>query len=632
MNYKEAFSEYIGNGLISQKDTDKLFALRNEHVLEIVKKFVDLCKPRKVTVISDSKEDIEYVRQHSILNREESKLQIAGHTIHYDGYYDQARDKNNTKVLIPKGEYKSPWINTMDREEGLKDVFDIMDGCMEGKECLVRFFCLGPINSKFTIGALQLTDSFYVAHSEDLLYRTGYEEFKELNGSPDFFYFIHSAGALTGTPPVTKNVDKRRIYIDLQEKRVLTVNNQYAGNSLGLKKLALRLAIHKANNEDWLTEHYFILGVRPKGKNRVTYFTGAFPSACGKTSTAMLPGQLIVGDDIAFLRSWEGGFAHAVNIEKGIFGIIKDVNAKDDPVIYEALTTPRELIFSNVLVKDGKPYWIGMGIDHPKNGFNHYGNWVEGMTDEDGNLISHAHPNARYTINLSDLSNCDPKLEDPNGVPIHGIFYGGRDSDTMPPIIQSLNWEHGIFLGATIESETTSATLGTVGVRTASPMANLDFLVVPLGKYLKNHQTFGNRLKYCPLVFATNYFLKGKDGKYLNGILDKKIWVIWAEGRTKGDFDAIKTPIGYIPKYDDLKQLFKLELGKDYLQEHYIEQFTIRMDFLLDKLNRVEEMYKTEMEIPKFFWDILQNQRSKLLDLKKQYGKEKISPLELNQF
>ncbi|NHJ19854.1 MAG: phosphoenolpyruvate carboxykinase (GTP) [Candidatus Lokiarchaeota archaeon] len=630
MNYKEAFSEYIGNGLISQKDTDKLFALRNEHVLEIVKKFVDLCKPRKVTVISDSKEDIEYVRQHSILNREESKLQIAGHTIHYDGYYDQARDKNNTKVLVPKGEYKSPWINTMDREEGLKDVFDIMDGCMEGKECLIRFFCLGPINSKFTIGALQLTDSFYVAHSEDLLYRTGYEEFKELNGSPDFFYFIHSAGALTGTPPVTKNVDKRRIYIDLQKKRVLTVNNQYAGNSLGLKKLALRLAIHKANNEDWLTEHYFILGVRPKGKNRVTYFTGAFPSACGKTSTAMLPGQLIVGDDIAFLRSWEDGFAHAVNIEKGIFGIIKDVNAKDDPVIYEALTTPRELIFSNVLVKDGKPYWIGMGIDHPKNGFNHYGNWVEGMKDEDGNVISHAHPNARYTINLSDLSNCDPKLEDPNGVPIHGIFYGGRDSDTMPPIIQSLNWEHGIFLGATIESETTSATLGTVGVRTASPMANLDFLVVPLGKYLKNHQKFGNRLKYCPLVFATNYFLKGKDGKYLNGILDKKIWVIWAEGRTKGDFDAIKTPIGYIPKYDDLKQLFKLELGKDYLQEDYIEQFTIRMDFLLDKLNRVEEMYKTEMEIPKFFWEILQDQRSKLIDLKKQSGKEKISPMELN--
>ncbi|MBK5134242.1 phosphoenolpyruvate carboxykinase (GTP), partial [Candidatus Bathyarchaeota archaeon] len=183
-------------------------------------------------------------------------------------------------------------------------------------------------------------DSFYVAHSEDILYRKGYEEFRDLNGSKEFFHFIHSAGELIGNPPVTKNIEKRRIFVDLQESRVLSVNNQYAGNSLGLKKLALRLAINKANNEDWLTEHYFILGVRPKNKNRVTYFTGAFPSACGKTSTAMLPGQLIVGDDIAYLRAWDDGFAHAVNIEKGIFGIIKDVNAKNDPVIYEALTTP----------------------------------------------------------------------------------------------------------------------------------------------------------------------------------------------------------------------------------------------------------------------------------------------------
>ncbi|GAH40112.1 unnamed protein product, partial [marine sediment metagenome] len=282
---------------------------------------------------------------------------------------------------------------------------------------------------------------------------------------------------------------------------------------------------------------------------------------------------LIVGDDIAYLRMWEDGYTHAVNIEKGIFGIIKDVNPKNDPVIYEALITPRELIYSNVLIKNGKPYWLGMGKDHPKEGFNYSGNWFEGKTDENGNNILHAHPNARYTINLTDLSNCDPKLEDPNGVPIHGILYGGRDSDTMPPVVESLSWEYGIFMGATIESETTSATLGAVGVRKASPMANLDFLVVPLGKYLKNHRKFGNRLKYCPKVFSTNYFLKGKDGKYLNGMLDKKIWVIWAEGRTQGDFDAIETPIGYLPKYDDLKALFKLELDKDYSQEDYTEQF-----------------------------------------------------------
>jgi len=629
-SYKEAFSEFINNALLTQKDVEKLYALQNEHILKIVKKFIDLCKPSKISVISDSKEDIEYVKQKSIIYQEESKLQIEGHTIHYDSFYDQARDKENTKVLIPKGEYRSPWINTMDRDEGLEEILDIMDGCMNGKECLIRFFCLGPLNSKFTIGALQLTDSFYVAHSEDLLYRKGYEEFKEFNGSDNFFSFIHSAGELVGNPPVTKNIDKRRIYVDLQEDLVLTVNNQYAGNSLGLKKLALRLAIHKANNEDWLTEHYFILGVRPKGKNRVTYFTGAFPSASGKTSTAMLPGQLIVGDDIAYLRAWKDGFAHAVNIENGIFGIIKDVNAKNDPVIYEALITPRELIYSNVLIKDGKPYWIGMGVDIPKDGFNHYGDWVDGTTDENGNKIPHAHPNARYTIKLNDLSNCDSKLEDPNGVPIHGIFYGGRDSDTMPPIVESFSWEHGIFLGASIESETTSATLGAVGVRKANPMANLDFLVVPLGKYLKNHRKFGNQLKHCPQVFSTNYFLKGKDGKYLNGILDKKVWVIWAEGRTKGDFDAIKTPIGYLPKYEDLKNLFRVELNKGYSQEEYVEQFTLRIKFLLDKLKRAEEMYKAEKEVPKFFWDVLLKQRTELTELKKKFGKDEIRPAELS--
>ena len=620
---------FLDDKILSESDFEKLLALNNNAVMRIIAQFIDLCKPSKVRVISDSEEDICYVRNRAIELNEEIRLKVDGHTVHYDGFYDQARDKENTKVLIPIGDYSSPWINTIDRNEGLSEILDIMDGCMEGKECLIRFFCLGPINSKFTICALQLTDSFYVAHSEDLLYRVGYEEFKELNGSDDFFYFIHSAGELTEGIPVTKSVKDRRVYIDISEGRVLSCYNQYAGNSLGLKKLALRLGIYKANNEDWLTEHYFILGVHPKGKDRISYMCGAYPSACGKTSTAMLPDQTIVGDDIAYLRVWDDGYAHAVNIEKGIFGIIKDVNPKDDPVIYDALTTPRELIFSNVLIKDGIPYWIGMGKDHPKQGFNYSGDWFEGKKDKDNNLIPHAHPNARYTIRLSELANVDSMLEDPDGVPIDGIFYGGRDSNTMPPIVESVDWEQGIFLGASIESETTSATLGTVGVRKASPMANLDFLVVPLGKYLENHQKFGNRLKYIPKVFATNYFLKGKDGKYLNGILDKKVWVIWAEGRAKGDFEAIITPIGYIPIYKDLKSLFELELNKSYSKEEYIEQFTIRITQLLEKLDRVEEMYKTEGNIPQFFWNNLYKQREELISLKEKYNKNNILPTDL---
>ncbi len=611
--------------VFDKKNFEKLNALNNDHVLKIVQEFITLCKPSKVTVITDSPEDIDYVRQRAIEVGEEAKLNIEGHTIHYDGFYDQARDKEKTKVLIPKGRYTSPWINTTDRDDGLKEILDIMDGVMKGRECLIRFFCLGPKNSKFTICALQLTDSFYVAHSEDLLYRTGYEEFKKLNGSNEFFYFIHSAGELDGN--VTKNVNKRRIYIDLVDNRVLTVNNQYAGNSLGLKKLALRLAINKANNENWLAEHYFILGIRPKGKNRISYFCGAFPSACGKTSTAMLPGQLIIGDDIAYLREWDDGYAHTVNIERGLFGIIKDVSPKDDPVIYNALTTPRETIFSNVLVKDNQPYWIGMGKDHPGEGINYSGEWHNGKKCKDGNLIPHAHPNARYTLRINELRNADPKLEEPDGVPVGGIFYGGRDSDTMPPVLESLNWGHGIFIGAAIESETTSATLGAVGVRKANPMANLDFLVIPLGKYLKNHYDFGNKLKYCPKVFATNYFLK-KDGKYLNGMLDKKVWVIWAEGRTHNDFDAIETPIGFIPKFEDLNHLFDIELNKIYTEDEYVEQFKIRITNLLEKLDRVEKMFKAEEDIPSFFWNSLNQQKLNLIEIKNKYNKDEISPFE----
>jgi phosphoenolpyruvate carboxykinase (GTP) len=497
---------------------------------------------------------------------------------------------------------------------------------MENRECLVRFFCLGPKNSKFSILALQLTDSFYVAHSEDLLYRAGYEEFKKLNGSADFFYFIHSGGDVAGNPPVTKDLSKRRIYIDLQERRVLTCFNQYAGNSLGLKKLALRLAIDKSNNEEWLAEHYFILGIHPKGKNRTTYACGAYPSGCGKTSTAMLPGQTIVGDDIAYMRKWDDGFAHTVNIERGLFGIIKDVNSDDDPVIFEAITTPRETIFSNVLIKEGKPYWIGDGNETPDEGVNFSGEWYQDKKDENGIKIPHAHPNARYTVRIEELSNADPNLHNPDGVPVSAIFYGGRDSDTMPPVVESLNWEHGVFLGAAIESETTAQTLGAEGVRKSQPMANLDFIVVPLAKYFENHREFGNSLKKPPKVFAMNYFLKDADGKYLNGMLDKLCWVIWAEGRTQGEFSAINTPIGYIPYYDDLKNIFSQYLNKNYKEDDYIKQFSIRIEKLIEKIERIEVNYKKEVKMPQFFWDIVHKQRNDLYDLKTKYKTDKISP------
>jgi phosphoenolpyruvate carboxykinase (GTP) len=553
---------------MDRENLEKLRAIKNPHVEEQVAKFLSLCKPEKATVITDDQKDIDYVRRLAMEIGEEYPLAMDGHTIHWDGYKDQARDKGNTKVLTTPEMQMSKGINTISRDEGLEEVLGYMDGSMKGKECIIRFFSLGPTDSRFTLCALQLTDSLYVAHSEDILYRKGYEQFKKLKGGSEFFTFIHSAGELDERN-TTVNTDKRRIYIDLLDNKVYTVNNQYAGNSLGLKKLALRLAVYKANNEDWLSEHMLIMGIKPDGKNRTTYFTGAYPSACGKTSTAMIPGQSIVGDDIAYLKMDEEGNCRAVNIEQGVFGIITDVNPIDDPFIYTTLTTPREMIFSNVLVKDGKPYWLNMGIPEeafPTDGLNHIGKWEKGMKDSKGNEVGIAHKNARYTIRINELENADPNYNDPDGLVIDGVLYGGRDSDTNVPVSQALSWEHGVYMGAIIESETTSATLGQAGVRKSSPMAIMDFMVVPFGRYLKNHIEFGNKLTKTPKVFSTNYFLKN-EGRYTNEKVDKKVWLIWAEGRVHDEYEAIETPIGYIPKYEDLKTLFRQTFDREYTEE-----------------------------------------------------------------
>jgi phosphoenolpyruvate carboxykinase (GTP) len=611
--------------MLAAADREKIEALKNPRVEEIIERYVGLCRPAKLTVITDAPEDTARVRQAAMDKGGERALAMAGHTAHFDGYNDQGRDKGSTRVLVPPGMRMSKVIDTADRYEGLREILGIMDGVMAGKEAVVRFFCLGPLNSRFSLRALQITDSFYVAHSEDILYRAGYQEFLRSQGSPDFFYFIHSAGELDARG-CSKNTDKRRVYIDLAGNRVLSVNNQYAGNSLGLKKLALRLAIFKAGKEDWLAEHMFIMGAAPEGKNRTTYFTGAFPSACGKTSTAMIPGQLIVGDDIAYIRKGEDSLPFTVNIEQGIFGIIEDVNPKDDPLIYKTITTPREIIFSNVLVKDGKPYWLGMGQPLPEEGDNYRGAWKKGDKDTEGNAILPAHKNARYTVRISELENCDPKLHDPQGVAVSGVIYGGRDSDTSVPVYQSLDWAHGVMAGATIESETTAATLGQAGVRKFNPMANLDFLVIPLGKYIKAHLDFGKSLAKTPLVFATNYFIKNAEGRFLNEKVDKKVWLYWMEGRVHGEYGAIETPVGYIPLYADLEALFKQVFGRAYTKDDYNQQFSLRLDKFLEKMDRMDKVYAEEEGVPEEFLACLKNIRRRLEEAKKKFGKGVVEP------
>ena len=609
----------------------KLQALANDKLKAFVADAVRLCRPASVRVCSDDPADIAYVRAAAVRNKEELPLAIDGHTVHFDGYrseteHDQGRDKDVTKYLVPADMTLDKTLNQVGREDGLAEIRGLLAGAMAGREALVRFFCLGPLDSVFSIPCVQITDSAYVGHSEDLLYRGGYEQFRKLGDGACFFRVLHSAGRLDERN-TSADMGKRRIYIDIAEDTVLSVNTQYAGNTVGFKKLALRLAIRKADREGWLAEHMLIMGVHGPG-GRVTYFTGAFPSGCGKTSTAMLSGETIVGDDLAYFRAVDGE-ARAVNVECGIFGIIREVNPADDPIIHKVLTTPGEVIFSNVLVKDGRPYWVGMGCDLPEEGENYSGKWWAGKTDEGGNEIVPSHWNARYTVRMSALENLDPRADDPEGVPVGGFIYGGRDSDTSVPVRQSFDWAHGIItMGASLESETTAATLGAAGVRKFNLMSILDFLSIPLGKYVRNNLDFAANLDRPPLVFATNYFIKGPDGKYLTGMLDKAVWIKWMELRVHGDVGAIVSPTGWIPRFDDLRGLFGRCLDHDYAEADYVEQFTIRIPEELAKVARIRTVYKPMPDVPAVVFDTLAAQAERLGALQAAKG-DYVSPLDL---
>lgn len=623
---QEKYVELLQNRL-QDAHYERLMQIANPKLHRFVADSINLCNPDSVFVLTDSEEDRAYIREKSIENGEEIPLDTPGHTCHFDGYNDQARDKAQTKYLLAPGSDLGASLNSIDKQTGVEEVRSLLKDSMVGREMLVLFFCLGPLDSDFSISCVQITDSPYVGHSETILYRSGYEQFRKIGSSEEFFRFIHTEGELDGV--VSKNIDKRRIYIDLEEEQVYSVNTQYGGNTIGLKKLSLRLAIQKASGQGWLAEHMFVLGAHGPG-GRVTYFAGAFPSACGKTSTSMLPGQTIIGDDIAYFRKKDGQI-RSVNVEKGIFGIIRDVNSKDDPIIYQALTSPSEVIFSNVLIDDNKkPHWLGMGSELPEDGTNHSGKWHKGKRDEKGNEITASHKNARYSLNIPDLDNCDPMIDDPEGVPVGGIIYGGRDSDTLVPVEQAFDWTQGIIVkGASLESETTAATLGKEGVRTFNLMSNLDFLSIPLGRYIQNNLDFAEGIDNPPLIFSVNYFLKGEDGGYLNGMADKLVWILWAELRVNGDVDGIETPTGLIPKYEDLAKLFKDNLDVEYSRDDYVRQFTIRVPENLAKLDRVEKIYREKVsDTPQILFDTFIEVRKRLKVAQEKHG-DYISPFDL---
>lgn len=611
--------------ILREEEYRKLQEIQNDEVHRFIYESIELCQPDDVFICSDTPDEIAYIKNMAIVSGEESAaLLTPGHTFHFDGIHDQGRDRSVTKFLVPKGEKFPKKLNQKDRDEGLKEIRELLKGSMKGRTMIVRFLCLGPLNSVFSIPCMECTDSWYVAHVVDLLYRNGYKIFKEIGNDTQIFKTLHSSGELDERKN-SKNYDKKRIYIDYTTNTVYSVNTQYAGNSVGFKKLALRLAIRKAHSEGYLAEHFMIMGVHgPNG--RKTYFAGAFPSGCGKTSTAMLPGETVLSDDLAYVKNINGE-CRAVNVEKGIFGIIQDVNPKDDPIIWKVLTSPGEVVFSNVLIKDGKPWWLGMGCELPKEGINFSGYWYNGKKDEKGEPIPPAHKNARYAVCLKALENCDEALENPQGVVISGIMFGGRDYRGYVPVQQSFDWTHGVVAyGASLETETTFTIVEEEGKYEINIMSIQDFLSISPGNYIKNYIEFGKKLKKQPIIFGVNYFLKDlKTGEFLNSRRDKHVWVKWMELRVHGEVKARRTPTGLIPLYEDLVELFRKVLNKEYSKDDYIKQFTIRVPENLAKIERVKKFWEQEEDTPEEVYEILEGQKNRLTEAQKKFG-DYISP------
>jgi len=615
-----AYTDFVNFG--------KLVKVKSTSLLRWILEVVELTEPDRMFVVTDSPEDLEYVRRRAVENREEIPVSYSPlHTVHFDGPRDLARDRENTRILVPKGTV-IPMINTKDVVEGVGEIEGIMKGIMKGREMYVGFYCYGPKNSPSTLYGVQVTDSAYVIHSSNVLYRLCYDVFTERE-SISYMRFLHSTGERDENG-WSRNVHKRRIYIDVENQIVYTANTQYAGNAIGMKKLALRLCIYRGYRENWLCEHMFIAGMKGPG-GRVTYFTGAFPAGCGKTATAMMADTL-VGDDLAIIKNI-GGEVRAVNPETGMFGIISGINPIDDPEIYEILTRrDTEVVFANVLLtKDGSIWWDGKP-ESPRPGINYAGSWWPGKKDEKGSEIPPSHPNARFTTSIRYLKNLDPGIDDPNGVPVKGMIFGGRDSDTWVPVEEAFDWDHGIVTkGAILESERTAAVLGEAGLVEFNPFAILDFLSISPGAFIELHFRFGEGLKERPRIFSVNYFLRGERGEYLTEKRDKYVWLKWMELRVHGDLDAIETPTGYIPVYEDLRNLFEKYLNKEFKEDLYEKLFSIRISKLLKKYERAWNIYATKVpDTPKKFYYIMIEQKRKLEEAESLFGAV-VSPFKLDR-
>ncbi len=569
----------------------------NKTVLTWVDEAVALCKPDHVLWIDGSDEQADTLRKEALGTGELISLnqdKLPGCVLHRSDPNDVARVEDRTFICCRREEDAGPTNNWFDPKDAYAKLKKLYDGCMKGRTMYVIPFVMGPLGSPSAKVGVEVTDSIYVTLSMLIMTRAGQCALDELGSSNDWVRCLHSKAELDPA--------NRYICHFPEDNAIWSINSGYGGNALmGKKCFALRIASYQAKTEGWMAEHMMILGIQdPQGNTR--YVAAAFPSACGKTNLAMLiPPEIYqekgykawcVGDDIAWMRIGEDGRLYAINAEKGFFGVAPGTNAKSNP---NALaTTTRNTIFTNVAqnLEDNTVWWEGLDKNPPKNALDWKGNpWNPEMDSKA------AHPNSRFTAPAENCPVISSEFNDPQGVPIDAIIFGGRRAKTAPLVYQARDWEHGVFVGSIMASETTAAAAAAVGVVRRDPMAMLPFCGYNMGDYWQHWLEMGKKLgDKAPKIFNVNWFRLDDEGHFIwPGFGDNMRVIMWILGRADGTANAVETAIGYEPTADDIT----LE-GLDFSKEQLAEILEVDPALWREDMKSVEEFYaKFKDKLPK---------------------------------
>ena len=526
---------------------------KNNYINEWIEGVALKAKPDKIVWIDGSKSQIEELESLAVSDGSMIKLneqKLPNCFLHRTDPDDVARVEDRTYICSRSIEDAGPTNHWMEPQEMYEKLYGILDGAMSGRTMYVIPYSLGVVGSSFAKYGIELTDSIYVVLNMLIMTRAGDEILEVLENSNDFTKGIHTQGTL--------DKEKRYIVQFPEDNTIISVNSNYGGNVLlGKKCFALRIASNLGRKEGWMAEHMFILGLEnPQGE--VHYICGAFPSACGKTNLAMLippegyrlKGWKVwcVGDDIAWIRVGEDGRLWAVNPEYGFFGVAPGTNAKSNP---NALAcTQSGTIFTNTALDtdDNTVWWEGMTKNPPANAIDWLG---KPWTPESSSKVSH--PNSRFTAPAKNCPCISPEFDNPQGVPISAIIFGGRRAKTAPLVYQSRDWNHGVFVGSIMASETTAAAVGEVGVVRRDPMAMLPFCGYHMADYWRHWIDMGSKAKTLPKIFNVNWFRTNEEGRFIwPGFGDNLRVLEWIIERCCGEAQAEECELGYIPRTSDI--------------------------------------------------------------------------------